>query len=57
MTMAVLISEIVFKGQIVGPAPSLEPSAKPQERGVDQKALIEACVDQVMRVLERREER
>jgi hypothetical protein len=57
MTMAVLISEIVFKGQIVGPAPSLEPSAKPQERGVDQKALIEACVDQVMRMLERREER
>jgi uncharacterized protein DUF5908 len=55
--MPVLISEIVFKGEIVGAAPAAQPSAKPQDRRVDQRELIETCVDQVMRLLERREER
>lgn len=56
--MPVLISEIVFKGQIVGTTPAPAPEQpKRQDRAADQKALIEACVDQVMRALERREER
>jgi Family of unknown function (DUF5908) len=53
--MPVLISEIVFKGQIADtPAPKAAPE-KPQD--IDRKALIEACVEAVMRVIERREER
>ena len=53
--MPVLISEIVFKGQIADtPAPKAAPQKPPE---IDRKALIEDCVEEVMRALKRREER
>ena len=53
--MPVLISEIVFKGQIADTPPAKAAPEAPPE--IDRKALIEACVEEVMRLIERREER
>jgi len=56
--MPIVINELVFKGSIGGV--SSHESRVPPNRGSakeDQKALVEACVEEVMRVLESQKER
>jgi hypothetical protein len=57
--MPIIINEIVFKGTIAeagGPkaAPSPAPPRVPQ---IDRETLIQLCVEEVLRILERQKER
>lgn len=60
--MPVVINELVFKGQIAAPgsngtAPAASSAASPVVAKADRKAIIEACVEEVMRILEAEDER
>ena len=56
--MTLLINEIVFKGQVTQPDKRPEKASPGKSsKPVDQKAVIDACVEAVVRILERREER
>ena len=54
--MPIVINELVFKGAI---APESEPKrpAQPAPPPVDQRELVQACVEEVMRILAREQER
>jgi len=56
--MPIVINELVFKGNIGGTSPQ-ESRVSPNRDTVreDRKAIIEACVEEVMRVLESQKER
>jgi len=56
--MPIVINELVFKGSIGGTNPR-ESTGRPSRDSAkeDQKALIEACVEEVMRALEAQKER
>ncbi|MFV1980224.1 MAG: DUF5908 family protein [Rhodothermia bacterium] len=54
--MPIVINELVFKGEIA-PARTPQQQARPQQRPVNKKELVEACVDEVMRLLEKQKER
>lgn len=56
--MPIVINELVFKGNIGGVSPQESRSQPSRDSaGADRKALIEACVEEVMRVLEGQKER
>ena len=57
--MPVVINEIVFKGEISPPtAPGEERNRAPRSaNAVERRALIEECVERVLRLLEREKER
>ena len=56
--MPVVINELVFKAEISSSIPdrSAGPAAD-RRRPIPEKEIIEACVEEVMRILERKKER
>ena len=56
--MPILVNELVFKGVIAElPSNGKMPSEKARQLSVDRKALVEACVEEVMKILEQKQER
>jgi Family of unknown function (DUF5908) len=56
--MPIVINELVFKGSIGGGvSQENRGSASRESAHEERKAIIEACVEEVMRVLERQKER
>lgn len=55
--MPIIVNELVFKGEIASPPPRNEPAQGPRRPAGEQQALIEACVAEVMKILEQRGER
>jgi len=56
--MPVVINELVFRAEISSSIPdrTAEPGAD-RRRAVPEKEIIEACVEEVMRIFERKKER
>jgi uncharacterized protein DUF5908 len=59
--MPIIINEIVFKGTIAEansqpPTPGVTPPREP-EPAIDREALVQLCVEEVLRILERQKER
>jgi hypothetical protein len=56
--MPILINELVFKGTIGEPAASEKrPPAAPPQPVIDQDTLVQVCVEEVLKALERLKER
>jgi hypothetical protein len=56
--MPVVINEIVFKATVADPAArGPERHAPADRRAVDSEALVAACVEEVLRILERQKDR
>ncbi len=56
--MPIVISELVFKAEIATPSKRRLPDRGQASRSeTDQRVLVEACVEEVMRILERKKER
>ncbi len=56
--MPIVINELVFKGEIQAPTRGKHPAEGEKPRvAADFDDVVEACVEQVMRALERMEER
>ncbi len=56
--MPIVINELVFKGEIAPDRPgSRTQGARPPQPAVSKKELVEACVGEVMRLLEKQKER
>jgi Family of unknown function (DUF5908) len=56
--MPIVINELVFKATVAEPAArGTQPPAAPEGKSFDGEALVAACVEQVLRVLERQKER
>ena len=56
--MTVLVNELVVKATIADPADNGKPSlASGRQEQIDRKEIVEACVEEVLRILERQKER
>lgn len=55
--MPVIINELVFKGTITAPKQETKHPAGKQKPPIDQETLLELCVEEVLKVLERQKER
>lgn len=56
--MPIIINELVFKGTIAAPSPNAEePPAGERPSTMDQEMLVQICVEEVLRALERQKER
>ena len=55
--MPIVINEVVIKATVADPATTAAPSPATADRSMDNEALIAACVDEVLRILERQKER
>jgi len=58
MTMPIIVNELVFKGTIAE-ATGNDRMSRTTDRQpkLDKKALVEACVEEVLKILEREKER
>ena len=56
--MPIIINELVFKGTIAAPSSDQgeRPSTQPRS-AMDQEMLVQVCVEEVLKVLERQKER
>ena len=57
--MPIVVNELVFKG-VIGELPTngkKPPGSDDRQPAIDQKALVEACVEEVMKILEQKRER
>ncbi len=58
MTMPIIVNELVFKGTIAEATGNDRMSQTPaRQPKLDKKALVEACVEEVLKILEREKER
>lgn len=56
--MAIHINELVFKGTVISsPTAGKKPAPPERPPAADLKTLVEACVEEVLRILEQRKER
>jgi Family of unknown function (DUF5908) len=56
--MPIVVNELIFKGVIADlPSNGKLPTTSDRPRPIDQKALVEACVEEVLKILNRERER
>jgi hypothetical protein len=57
--MPVIIKELLIKASVEDPGQGVKPAVRgtTDDQPVDRRALIEACVEEVLKILARKEER
>lgn len=59
--MPIIINEIVFKGTITGANGERRPTSRPRPDAnqalIDRQAIVQACVEEVLKILEHEKER
>jgi hypothetical protein len=56
--MPIIVNELVFRGTIAGPKRDESSSSSDDRQApVDTRALIEACVEEILKIVEREKER
>ena len=55
--MPIVVNELVCKAAVKLPSNDKMPPGKKAQATVEQKILIEACVEEVMKILEQKQER